>query len=68
MKRAFIACCLVSLLAPVAAELEIGRWHPERYQGYESRFELGIASFAIAACGILGLSVLGLLKLIQKQP
>jgi hypothetical protein len=67
MKKILIACCLLSLTAPVLAELEIARWHPERYEGYESRFEVGIAAFAIAACGILGLSVLGLLKLIQQK-
>lgn len=67
MKKVFIACCLLSLLAPVIAELEIARWHPERYQGYESRFEVGIVAFAIAAAGILGLSVLGLLKLVQTK-
>ena len=67
MKKIFIACCLLCLTAPVLAELEISRWHPERYQGYESRFEVGIATFAIAACGILGLAVLGLMTIIQKK-
>lgn len=67
MKRLFIAVCLLCLLAPVVAELEISRWHPGRYEGYESRFEVGIATFAIAACGIIGLGVLGLLRLIQKK-
>jgi len=67
VKKILVACCLLSLLAPVAAELEISRWHPERYRGYEEAYEVGIPAFALAAAGILGLSVLALMKLVQKK-
>jgi hypothetical protein len=66
VKRLFIALCLLSLLAPVAAHLDATKWRPESYLGYEDHLQVGIPALALAMVGTLGLVGMGLHRLVHS--
>jgi hypothetical protein len=63
---AFLWLCLFTLLAPVAAQLDVAL-RPERYLGYEDTFAVGIPALAIASLGIMGLIGFALGWLVLKR-